>query len=143
VNGAVQVVLAFMFGRWWGLEGIALAGLLAAFATALPVGVALLKPATGLTTSHLLQELFGPWLLRSAALLVIAAVAGVLYRSLGLVLSIAIAGAVSAAYVWHMRPLYVGLPLNARWLDWLVRIKVMPAAGGSPVAEPDAALDRV
>ena len=37
-------------------------------------------------------------------------------------------------YVWHMRPLYVGLPLDARWADWLVRIRLIPPPGIVPPA---------
>lgn len=141
-NGVVQTALALAFGRLWGLEGIAVAGLLAALVTSIPVGVLLLRPATKLTARALIRELLGPWWLRATALVLPSAVAGAFYQSLGLVASACIAGAILAAYVWNMRPLYAGLPLKGRWADWLVRIRLMPGVDPAPV-RPETALDRV
>ena len=44
------------------------------------------------------------------------------------------AAAISLFYVWHMRPLYVGLPLDQRWMSWLVRIKLIPPPGVAPTS---------
>lgn len=143
VNGLVQTALALAFGSVWGLEGIAIAGLVAALATTIPVTVRLLQPATGLTASSLARDLLAPWLARAAALLGLSAVAGAFYQSLGLVISGVIAGAISLGYVWYMRPLYAGLPLDGRWTQWLVRVKLMPAGAAPAVAHHAAALDQM
>jgi O-antigen/teichoic acid export membrane protein len=140
VNGAVQTVLALAFGRWWGLEGIAVAGLVAAFCTSVPMGLLLLRPATNVTAGAFARDLLGPWLVRATPLVLLSAIAGVFYQSLGLVLSGCIAALILAAYVRVMRPLYVGLPLG-RWADRLVRIGLMPAVGPVSVG-PDPVLDR-
>jgi hypothetical protein len=128
VNGAVQITLALAFGQFWSLNGIAAAGLLASLLTAVPAGVVLLRPSTELSSRHLMKELIGTWLARASAFFAAAAVAGLVSQELGLVLSGAVAALLCAGYVWHMRPLYVGLPLNARLVEWLVRVRLLPAA---------------
>ena len=143
VNGIAQIALALVFGNWWGLNGIAVAGLLASLATSIPAGVLLLRPATELTARHLARDLLTPWLTRAGLLVVLAATAGAFHRTIDLMLSAAIAAAISLAYLWHMRPLYVGLPLDARVALWLVRAGLMPptsSAGGAPAT---GALDRL
>ena len=142
VNGLAQTVLAVLFGHWWGLPGIAAAGLVAAVITSVPAGILLLRPQTALSVRHVTRELLAPWMARAAALVVAAAAAGFFYRSLGLVLSGVLAALISLTYLWQMRPLYLGLPLDARWTQWLVRVKLMPAPDPAPVAGPAAAMDR-
>jgi len=93
-----------------------------------PAGVLLLRPSTELSAGHLMKELIGPWLTRATAFFAAAVLAGLFSRELGVVLSGAVAALICAAYVWHMRPLYVGLPLNARLVEWLVRVRLLPAA---------------
>jgi hypothetical protein len=85
-----------------------------------------------------MNELVGPWLTRAGAFFAVAAVAGLFSRTLGLVLSGLVAALICAGYVWCMRPLYVGLPLNARLVEWLVRVRLLPRA---PVA-PEPVMDR-
>ena len=128
VNGAVQIALALALGRFWSLNGIAAAGLLASLLTSVPAGVVLLRPSTELSAGHLMKELIGPWLARASAFFAAAAVAGLFSQELGLMLSGVVAALICGGYVWHMRPLYVGLTLNARLAEWLVRVKLLPAA---------------
>jgi hypothetical protein len=96
---------------------------------------------TGLTVRHLARELIGPWLVRGTSLVVVSVVVGLFYRALGLVLTGSMAAAISLFYVWHMRPLYIGLPLDARWTDWLVRIRLIPPPGLVP--SPPVAFEEV
>jgi O-antigen/teichoic acid export membrane protein len=126
LNGVVQIGLALAFGRLWSLNGIAAAGLLASLATSIPAALLLLKPATEITAGHLSRELIGPWLARASAFFAAAAIAGLFSAAAGVVLSGIVAALICAGYVWHMRPLYVGLPLNARLMDWLVRVRLLP-----------------
>lgn len=128
VNGVLQIGLALAFGQLWSLNGIAAAGLLASILTSIPAGVLLLRPATELSAGHLIKELVAPWLTRAAAFFAVAAVVGLFSDALGLVLSGVLAAIICAGYVWYMRPLYVGLPLNARLVEWLVRIRLLPPA---------------
>jgi hypothetical protein len=126
VNGVVQIGLALAFGRLWSLHGIAAAGLLASLLTSIPAGLLLLKPATEISAQHLMRELIGPWLARAGAFFAAAALAGFFSETVGVVLSGVLAVLISAGYVWHMRPLYVGLPLNSRMVEWLVRVGLLP-----------------
>jgi len=141
VNGILQTMLAIVLGHRLGLVGVALAGLVATAATALPAGIALLGPTASLKARALWTEAVVPWGMRALPLVALSGLIGTLYQSLGLVLSGIAAGLVCVAYAWQMRPLYAAaLPLNAHWNDWLVRLRILPAP--SPVTAPaGAALD--
>jgi hypothetical protein len=80
------------------------------------------------------------WAARAAALVAIAGVSGFFYRRLGLVPSASVTAAILMAYVWYMRPLYVGLPLNPRVVNWLVRARLLPPPSSVPASA--VALDR-
>lgn len=138
-NGFAQVALALAFGRMWGLPGIAAAGVLASLLTAIPAGVLLLGPSAALSARHLAEEVTA-WAARAAALVAIAGVSGFFYRRLGLVPSASVTAAILMAYVWYMRPLYVGLPLNPRVVNWLVRARLLPPPSSVPASA--VALDR-
>jgi hypothetical protein len=84
-----------------------------------------------------MRGLLVPWCMRVAALLVAAAAIGSFHRSIGPVGTFAIGSLLGCAYIWHMRPLYRGLPLDPRWSAWLVRARLL----APPVAEP--ALDHI
>ncbi|MGE3179539.1 MAG: lipopolysaccharide biosynthesis protein [Vicinamibacterales bacterium] len=127
VNGVIQVVAAVVLGRIWGLPGIALAGLAAGLIVAVPAGVVLLRPATALTLRTLTRELFAPWAARASAPLLFGWAAGLLYRDAGLAGGLVLGALAGVAYVWHMRPFYVGLPFDARISRWLVSLRLMPA----------------
>jgi O-antigen/teichoic acid export membrane protein len=126
VHGVVQTALAIGLGGALGLNGIALAGFVAAFTTTIPFSIFLMRPSTGLNAARLARELIAPWLVRAIGLVAAAAIAGLFYQTLGLAVCTSIAASICAAYVWSMRPLYAGLPLSGRWMEWLVRVRLVP-----------------
>ena len=134
VNGILQVGAAIVLGHRMGLNGVALAGLIVGLLTSVPAGLVLLKPAAGLTLRGLTVDLVRPWFVRIAPLAAAAATGGALYGTLGLWASAIVAAVVSLAYLWHMRPLYVGLPLDPRVIPWLVALRLLPAAAPATVA---------
>jgi O-antigen/teichoic acid export membrane protein len=133
VCGLAQALLAVVLGRIWGLEGIVAAALGASLAVAVPAGVSLLRPLVDLNRSSLARDLILPWLSPTASVGVVAAMVGLSYQALGVVMSGVLSAAVGLAYVWQMRPLYRSLPLGDRTAAWLVRLKLLP----SPVALAD------
>jgi O-antigen/teichoic acid export membrane protein len=133
VCGVAQTMLAIVLGRIWGLEGIVAAALGASLAIAVPAGVSLLRPLVDLNRSSLARDLMVPWLSPSAGVAVVAAIVGLSYQVLGVVMSGVLSAAVGLAYVWQMRSLYRRLPLGDRTAAWLVRLKLLPP----PVALAD------
>ena len=131
VNGVVQTVLALLMGNAWGLDGIAAAGLIASLATAVPLGLRLLRPVTGLDGPTLARELIVPWTVRAAVCLLAAGLVSLLHERLGLVSTTGLSLLLAMGYVWQMRPLYVGLPLGARLGGWLTRLRLMPSASNA------------
>jgi hypothetical protein len=127
VNGVLQPLLAVFLGHRLGLIGVTSAGLLAAAVTAIPGGIALLRPSTSLAARELFSELVNPWMIRSAPVIAVAGLVGVFYQTLGVWLSALAAALICLVYLLRMRPLYAALPLDARWTSWLVRLKVLPA----------------
>jgi O-antigen/teichoic acid export membrane protein len=133
VNGFVQAPLAIVLGHQWGLSGVAIAGLVAAGITSLPAGVLLLRSATALGVDDLVRDLVAPWGGRAAVLISAAALIGLFHEAIGPFVTAALGSALGAAYVWHMRSLYTGLPFGARWSPWLIRARLLP--------RPNPALD--
>jgi len=126
VNGVVQCVLAVWFGGMWGLSGVAAAGLLAGLVTAVPTSLGLLRTAESVSLPMLAREIVGRWAGRVAPLLGAAASIGFVHQMLAAPLSAAAAVAIGLAYVWHMRPLYHILPIDPRWVRWLVSLRLLP-----------------
>jgi O-antigen/teichoic acid export membrane protein len=127
VNGIVQTPLAVALGHRFGLIGVASATLIAAAMTSLPGAIVLLRPTTSLSAHGLWSNIVWPWATRTLPFVVVAALLGAFYPSLGVWLSAAAATLVCVAYAWRMRPLTAALPLNASVMQWLVRFKVVPA----------------
>ncbi len=131
LNGVTQLVLALTMGRIWGIDGIAAASLVAGALTAVPAGVRLLSPATGLDAATLLREVVVPWATRAAWLVVAAGAVSVLPEALGVIPAGILTAILALLYVWQMRPLYVGLPLGDRLGGWLIRMRLMPPAASN------------
>ncbi len=127
VNGAVQVATGWLFGRWWGLEGVAAASLVAGLVVAVPAGARLLRHATGLTISLVWTEVVRPWGVRAVPLIATAVVLGGPLASRRLPVALAIAAAVGLVYLRQMGPLLGALPIDRRWARWLVPMPVAPA----------------
>ncbi len=127
LNGAVHVALAVFLGHRFGLLGVAVAGIVGSMLTQLPGAFVLLHRTTGLPLRPMLDDLVAPWLVKAVPLIAAAALVGVFYSSLGIVLSAVGAALVCAAYVWHLRPFYVdALPLDPRWAAWLRYVHLLP-----------------
>ena len=134
-NGVVQTALAFLFGAWWALGGIAAASVLAALATSAPAGLALLKASTGMSFRMFWQELLSPWLQRMAPAALVCAAAGILVRDAGPIPAGAVTSVCLGGCFWAVRPLLSGLPLNEQWTRRLVRARVIPGPAAI-AAEP-------
>jgi O-antigen/teichoic acid export membrane protein len=126
-NGVVQTALAFVFGAWWSLGGIAAAAVVAALLTSAPAGLALLTTSTGMSPRMFWQELLSPWLQRIAPAALVCAALGILVRDAGVAVASVVAAASLGGCFWVVRPLLYGLPLNERWTRRLVRARVLPA----------------
>ena len=127
LNGVAQIACAVMFGRAFGLPGIAGAAVIAGLVTSVPGGIRLLRSATALTGATIWRNLVGPWLWRFTPLVVIAASCGFLSRDRGVAVGLALGTCCGLGYVWHMRPLYAALPFDPRWSRWLVSLRLVPA----------------
>ena len=141
VNGLAQGVLGVMLGHRLGLPGVAAAALIAGFLVSVPAGFALLRSSTALTAAHVAADLAGPWFLRAAPVIAVAAAVGWFHASLGLVASAALAEVVMLAYAWQMRPFYVGLPLDPALYGWLVRLRLVDPVAAAAVVGSGAAIE--
>jgi O-antigen/teichoic acid export membrane protein len=126
-NGVMQTGLAFLFGAWWALGGIAAAAVIAALSTSAPAGLALLRGSTGLSFRSLWDELLSPWLRRLAPAALVCAAVGILIRDAGVVAAGGASAICLAGCIWAVRPLLSGLPLSEHWTRRLVRARVLPA----------------
>jgi len=125
-QGAVNLALALVLGRWLGLAGIALAAVVSTALVAYPAGVWMVRKTTGMRQRELWRHALGPWVLRGGALFVLGAAVGVLGMRVNVWLPFVLAPVLALLYLWTMRPLYAGLPLPARIRPWLVRLRLVP-----------------
>lgn len=134
VHGAVQVVVAWGFGVWWGLAGVAAASLAASLLIAIPAGAYLVRPATGLTVQGLWRDVLRPWALRAAPVIALSGAAGLRLAAGDLMPAVVVATSAGALYVVQMRTLLTALPIAPRWARWLVSLRVLPAPAAQAVA---------
>jgi hypothetical protein len=128
-----------VLGRWLGLTGVALAGLIAACLTTIPAGLALLNRTIDLSGWRLMNDHARPWMLRMIPIAAAATLVGIFHQWLGFWLTGIATGLVLTAYIWHMRPLYGAvLALDPRWTRWLAMVKLVPPlrADAAPAIVP-------
>jgi O-antigen/teichoic acid export membrane protein len=125
-NGVAQTALAFAFGAWWGLSGIAAASVVATLATSAPAGLVLLRASTDMSRRMFWHDLLSPWLQRMAPVVVVCGATGILVRDAGPIGAGGVAAMALGACFLAVRPLLFGLPLSDRWTRRLVRARVLP-----------------
>jgi O-antigen/teichoic acid export membrane protein len=134
-NGVAHIVLAVLFGKIWGLSGVAIATALSALVTTLPGGVALLSRLTTLTTAQLAKGILLPWSARALPCLAVAAVAGwFVVRSetlehtsqpRALLIALVAGGLAGFTYLLAMRSLVRDLPLGPRLRQALLSLRLV------------------
>ncbi len=125
-NGVLQVMSAYALTYVIGFQGLALAAMLAAVATLLPVGLRMVARQTG-TPARALLLAARQWAVRALPLCAVAFAVG-LYVPVGAVwLAAALWVPIGAAYIWTMRPLYAELPLDPRFRTLLATLRLVPA----------------
>lgn len=123
-GGVVQVAVAVVAGRHWGLDGIGLAMLLTALLVTLPAGLYLLRPAMALTPAWLGWAVVAPWLRRLWPLLGAAALVGLLPAPRLTWVPALAAPVLALVYLWWMRPLLQDLPFPPQVRRWLVAARL-------------------
>ncbi len=124
-NGILHVIAASIAGRHIGVYGVSLATLVSGTLTALPVGLLLLEPNTGVTARRILSDVYWPWIRRFFPLAMLALLLGRAAAGLILPVVVAVCAAYGLLYIWWMRSLYVGLPLGPRITSWLQRARLL------------------
>lgn len=125
-NGLLHILLASILCRHIGVYGVTVATFVSGALTALPVGLRLLEEYTGFTASDLLRRVYWPWLGRFAPLAVIAFMIGRSSPGMPFPILVVACSAFGLAYLFWMKPLYVGLPLGPRLTGWLSKIGLLP-----------------
>jgi hypothetical protein len=105
LSGLVQLTLAFVLGRRFGLPGIPLAAICAQGLVLIPMLLPSLKDRAGVGTRHLLTDVFLPWAGRSLPAIAVCAVAGPALTAVPFWIVIPIGGVIGLAYVWVARRL--------------------------------------
>ena len=125
-QGGVYLLTAVALGHFFGLPGIAAASVITSFALAIPLGIWILYRRTQLSPGDLWKGAVRPWCLRVAIFIVGCAAVGKMIPAGAFWFVVALAPVIGFLYVWHMRPLYIELPLPVRIRPWLVKLKLIP-----------------
>lgn len=126
LQGGLNLVLALVLGKAFGLPGVAASCSISALLLGLPLGARYLRGVTGLASSDLWRGVFASWSVRAATMLIIGAAVGRGLSGRAVWLLFLVGPVMGFAYLWHMRPLYLGLPLPAKIHPLLVRMRLMP-----------------
>jgi hypothetical protein len=121
----VNLGAALLFGRLWGLTGIALAAVASTALVAYPAGVWMVRKTTGLTHGELWRRALGPWAARAAVLLLVGFAVSLAATRVWIWLPLPLAPLLGLLYLWAMRPLYIGIPLPARVRPLLLRLRLV------------------
>lgn len=99
VSGVLQVMLALVLGRRYGLIGIPVAALITQALFAVPLLLAPLAALTGLTPRALVPAVAGPWARYSLPMLAVCAAAGIVVRDVPLWAAIPLGVIAAGTYV--------------------------------------------
>jgi hypothetical protein len=126
LQGGLNIVLAVVLGRFWGLPGVAAACLLSSLLLAVPFGISYLSGVTGLTVGDMWRHVFASWSMRGIPMLAVGVVAGHWLLPQTLWLLLLCAPPMGTFYLWYMRPLYDGLPFPVKLQPLLARMRLIP-----------------
>lgn len=126
VQGIFYLGIAVAMGKAFGLPGIASASIISSILLAIPMGARLLKERTELKLIDLWKGALMPWTARAVLLLVVGAAVGISIPMKATWAVMAVAPLLGFLYLWHMRPLYTGLPLPLSLRPWLIKMRLIP-----------------
>jgi len=110
ISGAIQVTVAVMLARRFGVIGVPVAALGAQLCVLIPSLMPALAERTGLTARLFARDVLRPWLGRSMPMIAICAFAGPLLLPVPKTVSIPLGGCIALVYVWIVRRLILGYP---------------------------------
>jgi O-antigen/teichoic acid export membrane protein len=125
MQGGLNLALAVTLGKSFGLKGIALASVCSSLLLTLPLGVVVLRRVTQLSFSDLVTSSLVPWGWRIVGLLVLSTAIGILMPQKSILLLLGVAPVLGLVYLWHMKPLYAGLPWPTSVKPWLVKVRLV------------------
>lgn len=106
--GIVQIVLAIILARRYGIIGVPAAAIVAQFFVLYPLLLAPLAEVSGLTPGVVLREIAVPWLARSGVVIVLSAAAGAVFWDVPLWTAAPAAALAGCGYLWTSRQLILG-----------------------------------
>ncbi len=125
-QGGAYLIAAVTLGHFFGLPGVAAASVIISFVLAIPLGIWILHKRTQLSPGDFWKGAVKPWCLRVAIFMIGCAAVGKMIPIGAFWFVLALAPAIGFLYVWHMRPLYIELPLPMRIRPWLVKLRLIP-----------------
>ena len=110
VAGFVQVGLALVLSRRFGVIGVPIAALCAHVFVLIPSLIPAFSDRTGLTPGRFVRDVVRPWAVRSMPLMAICGLAGLVLYPVPMWISIPLGGLTALFYLWCVRHLVLGYP---------------------------------
>lgn len=110
IAGAVQVGLALLLSRRFGMIGVPIAALIGQAFVLIPSLMPAFSDRTGLTPTRFARDVVRPWAVRSLLLIAICALAGPMLFAVPMWVSIPLGGLTALFYLWCVRHLVLGYP---------------------------------
>ena len=116
ISGGIQVGVAVILARRFGVIGVPIAALTAQLCVLIPSLLPAFAERTSLGAARFARQVIRPWLVRSIPPIAICLVAGPMLMPLPKVVSIPLGGCIALAYIWIARRLVIGYPPVAAFI---------------------------
>jgi O-antigen/teichoic acid export membrane protein len=110
ISGAIQVCVAVLMARRFGVIGVPIAALGVQLCVLIPSLMPAFAERTGTTAAGFAHDVLRPWLVRSTPVVAICAMAGPMLLPVPKMVSIPLGGCIAVVYVWIVRRLVLGYP---------------------------------
>jgi len=110
IAGVVQVGLAVLLSRRFGVIGVPLAAVCAHALVLIPSLMPAFSDRTGLTPVRFARDVVRPWAARSLPVIALCALAGPILYPVPMWISIPLGGVTALVYLWFVRSLVLGYP---------------------------------
>ena len=126
IQGLFNLSAAIPLVYLLGLPGVAVASLCSSILLSLPLGIRIFQRPTQLSLEDIWRAVLVPWCSRIVPVLIISVGVGIWMSHALIHLWVVLVPILGFVYIWHMRPLYNGLPLPLSVKPWLIRLKLIP-----------------
>lgn len=124
--GVITIVLGYALGLWCGMNGVAVASVIASAGVILPIGTFALSRVFGISAKNYVLNCLGTWTIRTISIYAIAGWLGWWLYDAHWTITIPTTGILLTIYVLAIRSVLISAPWPTRIQQWLFAIRLLP-----------------